>query len=696
MKTRTLKTAAGALFCSAAFVAVGAQAAEAPKLPPQSANVIANPNGTQATIGVKSLQDYIVQEKELFDWLFQNHPVFKTYQASGRIKGTPKISTRGSEFLGEGNAAKYTAISHNERPNGAQVSTGEKYAEGMKNRPSASQYRLAAKSILDFPNKFVGPERCGECHAVQYEKWKRSRHAQTVRFPGEHQEYGNDYKKKLYGSQASILPDGITSDVIYATIGTPRTKMGYVDQWLMRGSFHVRDGLLKDGTGTLVGGGNQFSRGWAQWLTPAKAKEIQKVVPDFPTELKNFGPSASHQWGMTSYGSKYEVEFLFQPASSYCEVCHAFKFDFKNKKEFFAALGNAKELQKHTISRGIACEECHGAGGHLVGAESNGFQTNCERCHQRSNFVESDYRDPKAEGKIEKGFNVKTKSSCPSCGTEGSQMMMSKHYEKGMRCVTCHDPHEVTSNDWTSYYTKPAMKKTCQECHAVQTDVMAKTSTHKKMDCVDCHMPFTMSCENFTGIQRPDMAGFDAVRRSHVWNINVDPTAKMMNPGEGQSRKSNSKGWHISRDEEGNGYLDLMWSCARTANAEKNVTDNKGCHSAFLSELEKGLQYTDQKQIYGEVMKWQNPVKDGYKAAVAAEERIQKLLEVTKVPNDAKVDLMLLVDKANDIIAQIKKDGSWGVHAPAYLKTRVETANAYLAKAQAILDNGGYPVVTKK
>ena len=95
------------------------------------------------------------------------------------------MSTRGSEFLGEGNAQKYT-------------------------KPSASQYRLAAKSILDYPNKFVGPERCGECHAVQYQKWKRSRHAQTVRFPGEHPEVDNDLKKKLYGSDASILPDGIT------------------------------------------------------------------------------------------------------------------------------------------------------------------------------------------------------------------------------------------------------------------------------------------------------------------------------------------------------------------------------------------------------------------------------------------------------------------------------------------------------
>lgn len=64
-----------------------------------------------------------------------------------------------------------------------------------------------------------------------------------------------------------------------------------------------------------------------------------------------------------------------------------------------------------------------------------------------------------------------------------------------MRCVTCHDPHEVTSNDWKDYYTKPAIRQTCQDCHKTQADVVANTNTHKKMDCVDCHMPFTMSCE---------------------------------------------------------------------------------------------------------------------------------------------------------------------------------------------------------
>ena len=558
----------------------------------------------------------------------------------------------------------------------------------------ASQYRLGQRSILDFPNKFVGPEKCGECHAIQYEQWKRSRHAKTVRFPGEHPEVDNDLKKKLYGSEASILPDGITADVIYATIGTPRTKYGYIDGWLVRGSYHVRDGLLKDGTGKVVAGGNQFSRGWAEWLTPEKAKEIQKLIPDFPTELSQFGPSASHQWGMTSYGSTYEGKLLFQAASSYCEVCHAFKFDFKDKKEFFAALGNPKELQKHTISRGIACEECHGEGGHLVG-NTNNMSTNCDRCHQRLNFIEDEVDRPDAKGKLEKAFNAKTKSSCPSCGTEGAQLFMSKHYEKGMRCVTCHDPHEVTSNDWTSGVTRPAIRKNCQDCHTTQAQMVANADTHSKVDCIACHMPNVASAADYSTDQKA--AGPKALRRIHTYKILVDPKTSSMVEGEVKVGKDDTaKGYVMAKDEDGNGYVDLMWSCARNTPADYTVFEGKGCHNAATSKLDEGLIYQDQKEVYGETLKWQTPIKEGYKEIAGAIPRMRKLPEVTRLSPADQTDARLLLDKADQIAAMIKKDGSWGMHAQNYLLDQVKTAQAYLAKAQQIMDKGGYNKIATK
>ena len=186
----------------------------------------------------------------------------------------------------------------------------------------------------------------------------------------------------LYG-QAAVLPPGITPDQVYAIIGTPRTKYGFLDAWLVRGTYHVEGGTLRDGTGKLVAGGNQHSRTWAESITPEVAAKIATWVPGFPTKLEEFGDNGSKWWGVTSYGAKNGKSMLFQPATSYCEVCHSFKFDFKSQAELIAALGKPEELRKHTINKGISCEECHGAGAHLVGARIDVRAVRREPCSTR-------------------------------------------------------------------------------------------------------------------------------------------------------------------------------------------------------------------------------------------------------------------------------------------------------------------------
>ncbi len=289
---------------------------------------------------VRTLEGYVEQEKFFHDFLKKNHPLFTDYEKNGRLVGKYQISDREEEFV--------------------EFGGGKAFAE-QNNRHAAITYRLGMESILDLPNKFVGAKKCGECHPVQYEKWSRSRHAMVVRFPDEMVEIpGKDLNAPLYpgsGSKSAVLPQGITADSVYAIIGTPRTKYGFLDPWLVRGTYHIEGGTLKDRTGTLVAGGNQFSRSWAESITPETAKKIAAYVPGFPTTLEAFGDQSSPVWGTNSYGAKNRKSMLFQPASSYCEVCHSFKFDFKTQNELMAALGNAEELRKHTINKGISCEE---------------------------------------------------------------------------------------------------------------------------------------------------------------------------------------------------------------------------------------------------------------------------------------------------------------------------------------------------
>jgi hypothetical protein len=626
--------------------------------------LLAGEAGTHATKAtedpatVRTLEGYVEQEKEFHEFLKKNHPLFK-YEKAGKVVGKYQISDREEEFV--------------------EFGGGKDYAKKV-NMQTAMTYRLGMESILDLPNKFVGAKKCGECHPAQYEKWSRSRHAMVVRFPDEMVELPNkDPKAPLYGSKdVSILPKGITPDQVYAIIGTPRTKYGFLDAWLVRGTYHIEDGLLRDLTGTLVAGGNQHSRHWAESLTPEMAKKIAGFVPGFPTALAEFGDNGSSVWGMTSYGAKYRKNFLFQPASSYCEVCHSFKFDFKSQKELFAALGNPTELRKHTVNKGITCEECHGAGAHLVGARGAGMPSNCERCHQRFAYNEDDAKkDPKHQ------LSSYFKSACPSCGTEGSQSYYTKHGEKGMRCGTCHDPHEVTMNDWRDPYTVPAIRKQCQDCHATQNEFFKNNSAHGTHKCSSCHMPVMMSCENFGSIQFPDKAGFDNTRASHIWKINVSAEEKTLNPPDGKGRDFKGA-WRLTK-KDGRPYVDLMWSCGRTSFSDGNLLQAGGCHSGAQSQLPTDLQFTDQKKIYNVVVGWQKPVKDTVKELKTSFAKIDPKLAASKLPQGQKAQVQVMVNQAKDIVKAIEKDGSWGVHAPEYTLKKVKEAETLVKGAQASL-----------
>ena len=609
----------------------------------------------------RTLMGYVEQEKDFWDYLKANHPIFKTYMKEGRVVGKFTRSDRMEEWV--------------------EFGGGDKYAE-KTGRHTAVTYRIPADSFLDIPNKFVGPKKCGECHPSQYEKWERSRHNKIVRLPEELTEVGGDMKKPLYNSKASVLPEGIEADDVFFVMGTPRTKYGFLDKWLVRGTYHVEGGNISQGTGKVVAGGNQFSRNWAEHITPEVAKKIHEWDPTFPTKLEDFGAQSSNVWGFNSYGSSNRTQAMFQPGSSYCEICHTWKFDFKSQDELFAALGDSKKLRAHTVAKGVSCEECHGAGAHLYGARGAGMPSNCERCHQR--FV---YNADDAAKDFKTPFNSYFKSFCPACGTEGSQSHYTKHYQKGMRCTTCHDPHEVTSNDWASHYTVPNLKKECQDCHTTAAYFFSKGGTHSRNSCTSCHMPMMGSCENFASIQRPDLAGFDNVRRSHIWRILVDPEKKSINPPDGaKDRKlTNPKGWHLTKDD-GRPYLDLMWTCGRTAFADKYVVDAMGCHSPIQSKFPESLRFKDQKTIYNKVVAWQTPVKEGYAKVIADLTNINDMLKITKLSTADRAQAQLYAEEARINAAKIKDDGSWGVHSPQFSKQLIEEAKVYCEQALAIIN----------
>lgn len=259
-----------------------------------------------------------------------------------------------------------------------------------------------------------------------------------------------------------------------------------------------------------------------------------------------------------------------------------------------------------------------------------------------------------------------------------------KHFEKGVTCITCHDQQRAGTPDWMASVTAPAMKRQCGSCHVVQAKVHQRTDTHAKIDCIGCHMPNMPMLKDYKGEPGKDGLYYDAVRRAHLYKINTDPKAHTF--------VKDSKGnWQLAKNDKGRPFVDLMWSCGRATPADYTLSgEAQGCHSPKTSTLDPGLQYKDRAAIAAEVERIQKPVKEGYQKLTEALERQKLLLVATKMSFEDRTDVHMLLDKAQDVADEVKKDGSWGMHAPRYLLDRIETALGYVARAQSILDKGGY------
>jgi hypothetical protein len=186
-------------------------------------------------------------------------------------------------------------------------------------------------------------------------------------------------------------------------------------------------------------------------------------------------------------------------------------------------------------------------------------------------------------------------------------------------------------------------------------------------------MPTMMSCEKFAAIQFSDFGGFDAQRTSHIWKIRVDPEAKTLNPPPGKDRSFKGGGWRLAK-QGGKPYVDLMWSCGRTTWGDDDLEAAGGCHSPVQSMLPSALHFKSQKQVYDVVTGWQKPVRDGVAETRALLDRAKAALAASRQPRARLAQAQHLALEAEDIVAAVERDGSWGVHGPAFTLGKVRQA----------------------
>jgi hypothetical protein len=198
-----------------------------------------------------------------------------------------------------------------------------------------------------------------------------------------------------------------------------------------------------------------------------------------------------------------------------CLGCHA----------TLTSTGTRNRLETATLVPNVSCERCHGPGGDHVDAARRGetdlnmpmggdrdppwVQVNmCGECHRlpSSKTVSWSSIRPDNPGIVR---------------FQGVGVSMSACYAKGLgglRCTTCHDPHDRTSSDHSRY------EATCLSCHR-SAQAQKACPISPTANCVGCHMPrrevsgngvFTDHWIRKPAPTRPDSPKSEAVKTSSI------------------------------------------------------------------------------------------------------------------------------------------------------------------------------------
>ena len=133
-----------------------------------------------------------------------------------------------------------------------------------------------------------------------------------------------------------------------------------------------------------------------------------------------------------------------------------------------------------------ACLVCHTTGYDPATATYKAEGVTCEACHGPA---PTDH--PKSPMPVDR-----TTDLCGQCHSDTrfgwQDWKVSTHYQRGMDCATCHDPHSASLKKVTATGTDTTaddVSQLCINCHQENSMDFPYTSHHQKgVSCVDCHV----------------------------------------------------------------------------------------------------------------------------------------------------------------------------------------------------------------
>jgi predicted CXXCH cytochrome family protein len=176
-----------------------------------------------------------------------------------------------------------------------------------------------------------------------------------------------------------------------------------------------------------------------------------------------------------------------QPFTQDCAVCHT---DFQTTWQSGAhgQAGSDPVFVEEWTKQGKpgACLVCHTTGYDPATATYKTDGVACEACHGPA---PTDH--PKSPMPVNR-----TTDLCGQCHSDTrfgwQDWKVSTHYQRGMDCTTCHDPHSASLKQVPATGTEnptDEVSQLCINCHQESSMDFPYTSHHKKgVSCVDCHV----------------------------------------------------------------------------------------------------------------------------------------------------------------------------------------------------------------
>jgi tetratricopeptide (TPR) repeat protein len=356
---------------------------------------------------------------------------------------------------------------------------------------------------------FVGSETCGECHAEQYEVWKRSAHGRAGGPAADDWVIGPFDGTPIRFEDAVVTPE--------------RTEAGeYVFRVERRGRpVEVIRVVRVVGGGHMVGGGTQayfaefpdgtlrfvpfdYSRHTGVWFCQTAGRTNEGWVPITPDmSLADCG-----DWPPARVMGSH---IRFQN----CQGCHGSQVLL----EFDPGAGRYRT--RFTTLR-INCESCHGPGRrHVELARSGRIGESadigmtalatldkdaslkvCFRCHAVKDEIQPGYL-PGAPLEDYFGLKLPFVGSRPlfpdgrvrQFAYQEGHLFSDCYLNGSMTCVDCHDPHSQRYRDiWGRPLEGRLNDGQCLDCHPSKAESPERHTRHPPDSpgsrCVACHMPY--------------------------------------------------------------------------------------------------------------------------------------------------------------------------------------------------------------